>query len=342
MFQVAIFTGRDVAKGASIRDRVARSAPSSARQVLQQHLVHCEQHGIGSERLCADQPIERIADLHQRNARRHAGTCRVTLVTVRSRHRLLGLLLLQTSLAHAAPEVAFGVGAGLLPSRHAPSTLDVTVIDTTGARWDLRQDVPASLVTPGLTLRVDVRWKHLTVGLDAAIAFASFANEAGKTGRTYGATLTLPLGLRQTVGPFDVSAFAGPSLVFGGYGFGTLARKDGAPITFGETRFFDDETALHLLDTSFGLTAGLDVRVPLTPMVSLFAQVSGLTVLWSSRAFNLAGYADEAQSRVEWSRRSLDDPALAVRFDGRRFDARASVFGFDGPRFLAGLEVVLR
>lgn len=253
--------------------------------------------------------------------------------------RLLSLSLLVASTARAAPELAFGLGPGLLPARHEASRLDVTVLDQTGTRWDWSDQRAASVVGPGLVVRAEVRWSAFSIGLDAALSFASFATEQGKTGKTYGATLSLPFGLRTRHGPLEFVALAGPALVLGGYGFGTFARQGGQPIDFGEVQFFDDETALHLIDTSVGVMAGLEVRGRLTDTLSLFVQVTGFSMFASSRTFNVAGFVDEAQSKVEWSRRSLNDPAVSVRFDGRRFDATTTVFGFDGPRVVIGLDV---
>ncbi len=247
-------------------------------------------------------------------------------------------VLLTASVARAGPELAFGVGAAALPARHDRTTLDVTVVDATGTRWDWTHVTSPSLLTPGLMVRAELRWPVFTVGLDAALAFTSFASEAGKLGRTYGATVSLPLGFRVRRGPVELVALAGPSVVFGGYGFGSFARQQNQPIDFGAVRFFDDETALHLLDTSVGVMAGLEVRVPLSRAVALFFQVTGVSVLASSRAFNLAGYVDEAQSKVEWSQRPLSDPALSVRFDGQRFDRATTAFGFDGPRRVVGID----
>ncbi len=57
--------------------------------------------------------------------------------------------------------------------------------------------------------------------------------------------------------------------------------------------------------------------------------------------YNIAGYADEARTRVEWYRRPLDAPEISASFDGQPFTAGGSVFGFDGPRIIAGVEFAL-
>ena len=242
------------------------------------------------------------------------------------------------SLAAAAPEVSLSIGGAAFPAVKPSARLEAAVVDVTGERWDLSRDVTRGLVAPGLALGLRLRFGSFTAALEASLAFASFANEAGKTGQLYGATVALPLGLRRTLGPLEVTAFAGPALVFGGFGLGTLSRREGRPIDFGSVRFFDDETALHLVDTSVGLVAGAEVRVPLRGALSAFVQVGGQVTVWATRSFNLAGFVDEAQSRVEWSLRPLSDSAITASLGGRSLgDPQA--LSFSGPRVSAGLAL---
>lgn len=240
------------------------------------------------------------------------------------------------ALATAAPEVSLSVGGAAFPATKPSARLEASVVDVTGERWDLSRDVTSGLVAPGLALGLRLRFGSFIAALEASLAFASFANEAGKTGQLYGATVALPLGVRTLAGPFELTAFAGPVLVFGGFGLGTLARRDGQPIDFGTVRFFDDETALHLVDTSVGLVAGAEVRVPLRGALSAVVQLGGQVTWWTTRSFNLAGFVDEAQSRVEWSQRPLTDAAITASLGGRSLgDAQA--LSFSGPRVSAGL-----
>ncbi|MDX2009131.1 MAG: hypothetical protein SFW67_03015 [Myxococcaceae bacterium] len=245
-----------------------------------------------------------------------------------------GVALASTSAA--APEVSLSVGGAAFPASKPAARLDASIVDVTGERWDLSRDVSAGLVAPGLSLGLRLRFGSFTAALEAALAFASFANESGKTGQLYGATLALPLGVHRHLGPFEVTAFVGPLVVFGGFGLGTLSRREDRPIDFGSVRYFDDETALHLVDTSVGLVAGGEVRVPLRGALSAFVQVGGQLAWWTARSFNLAGYTDEAQSRVEWSPRPLNDSAISSRLGGRSLDD-VQALSFSGPRLSAGL-----
>lgn len=247
-------------------------------------------------------------------------------------------MVLVARLSFAEPvTVSFGAGVSALPARISRGALEARVTDSVGQTWAWTEVVGGALVGPGVSLLFDVRWRQLVVGLQADLALTSFANEAGKRGRLYGANVSLPVGLRHQLGPLEVTAFVAPTLVFGGAGIGTVARQAGAPIQFGDVRFFDDETALHLLETTFAVTAGLDVRLELRRGLAAFVSVSGVQPVVTDRAWNIAGYTDEAQSQVQWHRRALTDAAIDVRFDGKRLADAPGVLGFDGPRVTAGL-----
>lgn len=248
------------------------------------------------------------------------------------------LFVLIGSVGLAAPvTVSFGAAGSVLPARLNRGALEARVTDSVGQTWSWTSVTSGALVGPGMTLVFDVRWRQLVVGLQADLSFVSFADENGKRGKLYGANVLLPLGLRQRLGPLELAAFVAPTIVFGGAGIGSFARQAGAPIQFVDVRFFDDETALHLLETTFAVTAGLDVRLELRRGLSAFVSVSGVQPLVTDRAWNIAGYADEAQSQVQWHRRAFTDPAIDVRFDGERLADAPGVLGFDGPRVSAGL-----
>jgi hypothetical protein len=120
----------------------------------------------------------------------------------------------------------------------------------------------------GLNAQVDFRWRVLLVGISTDIYFASFADELGKRGK-----LMAPPS-RFVFPRVEIAGFIAPTLVLGGAGFGSLLRQNGNPIQFDSTQFFDDETAIRLLETSFALTLGIDARLRLFDAFSLFATVS--------------------------------------------------------------------
>ncbi len=249
--------------------------------------------------------------------------------------------LVMPTWAHSALETSFHLGAANFPSHLSATRLEASVVDATGQQWDLSRDLTNQALTPGLDLGLRFTSGFLTASLQGTVAFVSFGNEKNKTGSLYGATLALPLGVRTTKGSFELSAFAGPAIVFGGFGLGTLARQNGAPIDFGSVRFFDDETAVHMVDISFAGLLGLETSMQLGKSLSAFVQLSEQFVLSSSRSFNLAGYTDEAQSTVEWSARSLDDPAIMATVDGQSLGDRTKL-SFSGLRLVLGLTYHLR
>ncbi len=237
--------------------------------------------------------------------------------------------------AAQSPSFSLALGAGLLPATSTVRQVDAAVTDDGGRSWAWAFQSPAPAPAGGLTLCASLHWGVWIFGLDVDVYGISFASEVGKRGRLYGALLSTPFGLRSTFGPLELTGFVAPTLVLGGFGFGTFAQQ-GAPIDFG-TRFFDDETALHLLETSFGLAAGVEARVPLGAGLELFVAVSGLRVLATQRALNIAGFADEAQSKVEWVRRPLGGGGVAIRLDGTPLEASGTALGFDGVRLVSGL-----
>jgi hypothetical protein len=249
------------------------------------------------------------------------------------------VLALTSSLASAdTPTLSIGVGVGALPARQDAARVEVNMADVAGQTWSWSFDAPGSMVAPGIALRADLRWKRFTVGLTADAYLRSFAGEAGKQGHLYGAALAMPLGVRFPLSRGALTTFAAPTVMFGGFGFGSFGRIDNKPIDFGGVRFFDDETAVHLLEKEFAVAAGLDVEIPVTEAVSLFATVGGSLTMFRSRRYNIAGFTDEAQSDVTWFRQPLSSAAVQARFDGQPVTVTSTRLSLDGLRFVVGVN----
>jgi hypothetical protein len=251
------------------------------------------------------------------------------------------MALLAEGASAESATVSFGFGAGLLPARQAAARAEMQVADTGGQSWSWAFESPSSFVAPGFELRGDVRWKRLVVGLTADAYLSSFANEANRKGRLYGALISLPVGLRFCFSYVSIEAFGAPFIALGGFGLGTFGRIANAPIEFGQVRFYDDETALHMVEASGGLSAGINLLIAVTASLSVFVTASGLLTLFRNRSYNIAGYSDEAQSEVKWVSQPLSSSAVRARLNGSPLLNSSPGLDLNGLRMVIGLQFQL-
>ena len=189
----------------------------------------------------------------------------------------------------------------------------------------------------GFTLRYGiVIADKFSVSLAASPYFGSFASEREKKDRIYGAQLDFTAGYRLTFGRSlseSVLLVLEPSCrvayTFGGYSLGYFAGAKKEWLQFGDTKFYDTETAFHLIDNNLGIAPALKASWDMGFGIMAIVDLAWMVNLSRQTVFNIAGLGKDKQS-VEWLQKPLTNDTIRFLMDGKPVQQSSihDMFGF--------------
>lgn len=181
----------------------------------------------------------------------------------------------------------------------------------------------------GITLRYAVRLEQgWTLGIAASPYFGSFASEDDKKDRMYGIQFDAALGyrfalLQSSNGSYLLALEPSCKIAYtiGGYSLGTFAGVKKEWLQFGDTKFYDPETAFHLIDNNLGVVPSFKVLLHLGSGVAICAEAGWMLNLSRRTEYNIAGYIEDKQT-VRWQALPLSTDTLIFTADSERISQR--------------------
>ncbi len=247
----------------------------------------------------------------------------------------------------------FTIAVGTLPAWKAERNVEFRAIDAapTALRDTLNSAFRsrAAFGELGFTLRYGmVIDEKVSLSLAASPYFGSFASEQEKKDRVYGVQFDFTAGYRFTFVQsqsaswlFAVEPSCRLAYTIGGYSLGYFSGVKKEWLQFGETKFYDAETAFHLIDNNLGIAPCVKALWNPGGGVMVVADVSWMLNLSRQTVFNIAGVGADKQT-VEWLQKPLENESIRYEVDGRlvRQESINEMFGF--TRLSASIGLVFR
>lgn len=201
----------------------------------------------------------------------------------------------------------------------------------------------------GFTLRYGmVIDEKVSLSLAASPYFGSFASEQEKKDRVYGVQFDFTAGYRILFGQsqsalwlFAVEPSCRLAYTIGGYSLGYFSGVKKEWLQFGETKFYDAETAFHLIDNNMGIAPCVKALWNPGGGVMVVADVSWMLNFSRQTVFNIAGFGADKQT-VQWLQKPLENESIRYDVDGKsvRQESINEIFGF--TRLSASIGVAFR
>lgn len=233
--------------------------------------------------------------------------------------------------------LTFGVGALAIQQREAQVGFTLEGVGPQGAPLEVDRQSARRPLAAALMLGAQARlWGKLALAIRLTPMLSSFASNAGKNDRVYGAAVHLSVGYLHELERWRLGVMLELGHVFGGYGITSFGRQGQPYVEVEGTRFYDDDIGVHLIDRAWQLGPSLVVERQLSARWGLRATLGWHGLLARRAEVNIAGFIAE-DGPVEWKRKPLTDEDLSLRLDGRRVrDASALHYRFEGPTLTVG------
>jgi hypothetical protein len=247
----------------------------------------------------------------------------------------------------------FTIAVGTLPAWKAERNVEFRAIDAapTALRDTLNSAFRsrATFGELGFTLRYGIVIdEKMSFSLAASPYLGSFASEQEKKDRVYGVQFDFTAGYRftfvqsqSTPWLFAVEPSCRLAYTIGGYSLGYFSGVKKEWLQFGETKFYDAETAFHLIDNNLGIAPCVKAIWNLGGGLMVVADVSWMLNLSRQTVFNIAGVGADKQT-VEWLQKPLANESIRYLVDGN-FVQQVNipdVFGF--TRLSASIGLIFR
>lgn len=253
--------------------------------------------------------------------------------------------------SHVQHELTIAVGT--LPAWKAERNVEFRAIDA--APPALRDTLNSAFRSRaafgelGFTLRYGmVLDETVSLSLAASPYFGSFASEQEKKDRVYGVQFDFTAGYRILFGQsqsaswlFALEPSCRLAYTLGGYSLGYFSGVKKEWLQFGETKFYDAETAFHLIDNNVGIAPCVKALWNPGGGVMVVADVSWMLNLSRQTVFNIAGFGSDKQT-VQWLQKPLANESIRYLVDGNSVQQVNihDVFGF--TRLSASIGVAFR
>ena len=219
------------------------------------------------------------------------------------------------------------IAVGVLPAWKAERNVQFRAIDEAplAVRDTLNDNFRsrAAFGELGFTVRYGVVIaEKFSLSLAASPYLSSFASEPEKKDKIYGAQVDFTAGYRFTFGQsssglwlFALEPSCRVAYTIGGYSMGYFAGVKKEWLQFGGTRFYDAETAFHLIDNNLGIAPALKASWNLGSSVLAVVDLAWMVNLSRQTQFNIAGFGEDKRS-VEWVQKPLTNENIRFLLDG--------------------------